>query len=92
MSTLRFTSIVLCFVFASAVSGCSTIVAHSEKETPPPFVGTKTAIKKAKKSWYFYDYYGQIFIYVIDTPFSFIADTVLFPIDAYRFERAKPAR
>ena len=90
MSILRFTAIILCFIFV--ISGCSTIVAHSEKEAPPPYAGTKTAMKKAKKSWQDYDFYGQIYIYILDTPFSFIADTVLFPIDTYRFEQAKPVR
>ena len=92
MSTIKFTTIIVLFIYISVVSGCSTIVAHSEKETPPPYAGTKTAIKQAKKSWYDYDFYGQVYIYVIDTPFSFIADTLLYPLDTYRFDKAKPVR
>ena len=92
MSNLKLTSIILCFIFVSVSSGCSSIAAHSGSEAPPPYVGTKTAIKKVKKSWQNYDFYGQVYIYVLDAPFSFIADTVLYPIDSYRFEQAKPVR
>ena len=74
------------------VSGCSTIAEHSKNEMPIPYAGTKAAIKKAQKSWYRYDLYGQVYIYILDTPFSFVADTLLYPLDTYRFEQAKPAR
>jgi len=86
------THIILLFILVFIVSGCSTIAAHSEKETPMPYAGTKAAIKKVKKSWQHYDIYGQVYLYVIDTPFSFIADTLLYPLDAYRVEQAKPVR
>ena len=92
MGTLKFTTIIVLFIFILITSGCSTIVAHSENKTPLPYTGTKAAIKKAKKSWYDYDLYGQIYIYVIDTPFSFIVDTLLYPLDVYRFEKANPVR
>ena len=92
MSTLKVTAIIVLFIFIFIASGCSTIVAHSENKTPLPYTGTKTAIKKVKKSWYDYDFYGQIYIYVLDTPFSFIADTLLFPLDTYRFKKAKSVR
>jgi len=84
--------IILLFILVFVVTGCSTIAAHSEKETPVPYAGTKAAIKKVKKSWQHYDIYGQVYLYVIDTPFSFIADTLLYPLDAYRVEQAKPVR
>jgi len=88
----KYTKIILSFIFVFVASGCSTIAAHSEKETPIPYAGTKAAIKKVKKSWQHYDIYGQVYLYVIDTPFSFIADTVLYPLDAYRLEQQRPAR
>ncbi len=92
MSRSKCTRMVLLFLFVFAVSGCSTIVERSEKETPMPYAGTKAAIKKVKKSWQHYDIYGQVYLYVIDTPFSFIADTLLYPLDIYRIEQAKPVR
>jgi len=79
-------------MFVFSITGCSTIVTHSEKETPPPYAGTKSAIKKMKRSWYQYDIYGQVYLYMIDTPFSFIADTLLYPLDTYRIKQTKPER
>ena len=92
MNKLNGIHIILLFILVFVVTGCSTIAAHSEKETPVPYAGTKAAIKKVKKSWQHYDIYGQVYLYVIDTPFSFIADTLLYPLDAYRVEQAKPVR
>jgi len=86
------TKIILFLMFIFAAGGCSTIVTHAEKETPAPYAGTKSAIKKIKQSWYHYDIYGQVYLYIIDTPFSFIADTLLYPLDAYRIEQAQPVR
>jgi len=91
MNRAKYTRIILSFIFIFVVTGCSTIVERSEKETPMPYAGTKAAIKKVKKSWQHYDIYGQVYLYMIDTPFSFIADTVLYPFDAYRVER-RPLR
>lgn len=87
MAFLKCKKIIAASMFLFFVSGCSTIVAHSEHKTPIPYAGTKSALKEVKKSWYDYDFYGQVYIYAIDTPFSFIADTVLYPIDAYRIEQ-----
>jgi len=49
-------------------------------------------MSEMKKSWQHYDVYGQVYLYIIDMPFSFIADTLLYPLDAYRVERAKPTQ
>ncbi len=92
MKRSEYTKIILSFIFVFAVSGCSTIVAHSEREASMPYAGTKSAIKNMKKSWYQYDIYGQVYLHVIDMPFSFIADTLLYPLDVYRAGQAKPVR
>jgi len=84
--------LVVFLILAFVVTGCSTIVAHSEKETPAPYAGTKAAMSKMKKSWQHYDVYGQVYLYIIDMPFSFIADTLLYPLDAYRAEQTKPTQ
>jgi len=76
-------------ILAFVATGCSTIVAHSERVVPVPYAGTKAAMKKLKKSWQHYDVYGQVYLYIIDMPFSFIADTLLYPIDAYRVEQGE---
>jgi len=89
MKLSTYVKIIVLGVFVLSVSGCSSIVAHSKQETPAPYAGTKSAIKKAKKSWYEYDFYGQFSIYAMDAPFSFIADTLLYPLDAYRLEQKK---
>ncbi len=92
MKREKYTKIILSFIFIFVVTGCSSIAERSEKETPVAYAGTKAAIKKVKKSWQYYDIYGQVYLYMIDTPFSFIADTVLYPLDAYRIEQAKPTQ
>ncbi|MCF6337295.1 MAG: YceK/YidQ family lipoprotein [Gammaproteobacteria bacterium] len=79
-------------ILAFVATGCSTIVAHSESEAPAPYTGTKTAMNKMKKSWQHYDVYGQVYLYIIDIPFSFITDTLLYPLDAYRAGQAKPTQ
>ena len=71
------------------MSGCSSIATHSQQETSVPYAGTKQAFKKAKKTWFDYDYYGQFTLYAIDVPFSFITDTLLYPIDAYQLEQKR---
>ncbi len=92
MSHSKCTKMVLLFLFIFAVGGCSSIAERSEQATPVPYAGTKAAIKKVKKSWQHYDIYGQVYLYIIDTPFSFITDTLLYPLDIYRIEQAKPVR
>lgn len=87
MDLLKDTKIIVASMFLLFVSGCSSIAAHSEHEAPMPYAGTKSALKEVKKSWFDYDFYGQVYIYAIDVPFSFIADTVLYPIDVYRIEQ-----
>ncbi|MBL1277345.1 MAG: hypothetical protein COB30_014780 [Ectothiorhodospiraceae bacterium] len=82
-------NIIVTSVLVLFMSGCSSIAMHSQQETPVPYAGTKQAFKKAKKTWFDYDYYGQFNFYAIDVPFSFITDTVLYPIDAYRLEQKK---
>jgi len=77
-------------MIAAVIGGCSTIVEHSREPAPAPYAGTRSAIRNLERSWYDYDVYGQVYFYIIDTPFSFIADTVLYPLDHYRAkERAK---
>ena len=74
----------LALVF-SLSSGCSTVQVHSDPTvTPGPYLGTKQAVRKTKQSWYDYDYYGQFAVQVFDVPLSLVADTVLFPYDAYQ--------
>ncbi len=85
MNTLKFMIIIVFFFLIFALGGCSSIVAHSDKQvTPLPYAGTKAAMRKTKKSWYKYDFYGQVYFYSIDVNFSFITDTLLYPIDVYR--------
>jgi len=76
----------LVFLFLIAIlGGCSTVVVHTKVDaTPPPYSGTKIAFTKTKQSWYKYDLYGAIVLSVFDIPFSFMADTLLYPIDLYR--------
>jgi len=80
------------FVLVGFSSGCSSIVAHTQDENPAPYAGTKSAMKNVKKSWYDYDIYGQVYLYIIDTPFSFVADTVLYPLDTYQFRKRTAKR
>ncbi len=69
----------------SLSSGCSTVRVHSDPAvTPGPYLGTKQALRKTKQSWYDYDYYGQVALQALDVPLSLLADTVLFPYDAYQ--------
>lgn len=92
MKLSKATKIIVMSVFVLSVGGCSSIAAHSKQKSPVPYAGTKSAIKQAKKTWFDYDFYGQFSIYAIDAPFSFIADTVMYPIDAYRLEQRKLGR
>ncbi len=85
MNPLKYTVIIGLFVLVGFTSGCSSIAARTQNENPAPYAGTKSAMKNVKKSWYDYDIYGQVYLYIIDTPFSFIADTFLYPLDAYQF-------
>lgn len=76
-------SIILMLVYS--LQGCSTIVVHlAEGSKPTPYAGTKIALQKTKKSWSDYYFHGQVMFVVVDVPFSFIADTALFPLDYVR--------
>lgn len=69
----------------AAVSvGCSSITAHSTTPEPLPYAGTKLAIAKTKKYWSEYDLAGQVVFFAMDVPLCLIADTVTWPVDAYR--------
>ncbi len=71
--------------FGRALSGCSTVAVHSSKEAaPPPYAGTNIAFSKTKQHWNNYDYYGEVMFTVLDVPFSFLADTLLYPMDVYK--------
>jgi uncharacterized protein YceK len=85
MDIEKLTSYFIFLLSVSVLGGCSTIAAHSDKEvTPSPYAGTHIAVTKTKRLWYEYDYYGQIMLSAPDVPFSFMADTLLYPIDAHR--------
>ncbi|NOY71846.1 MAG: hypothetical protein GXP14_05630 [Gammaproteobacteria bacterium] len=72
-------------ILISFIQGCSTVAVHlAEGSQPTPYAGTKMALQKTKKSWSDYYFYGQVMFVVADVPFSFIADTVLFPVDYVR--------
>ena len=79
-------------LLVTVLSACSTIAVHSDKEvTPSPYAGTNIAVMKTKRLWYEYDYYGQIMLTAPDVPFSFVADTLLYPIDVYRLNNITEA-
>ena len=81
----KLTSNIIFMLLAVVLSGCSTVAVHSKDDvTPPAYAGTNVALTKTKKLWYNYDYYGEIMFTVFDVPFSFMADTLLYPIDVYR--------
>ena len=81
-SKLLFKVVPIAFV----CTGCSTIQTHSgEGNQFRPYIGTSVAIDKAKKVWKNYDYYGQFEFYAADVPASFIADTIIFPYDLYKY-------
>ena len=85
MNINKFVSNIIVVLLVAVLSGCSTIVVHSKKDaTPPPYSGTKVALTTTKKLWYKYDFYGAVTLSVLDIPFSFMADTLLYPIDMYR--------
>lgn len=77
--------IIAIFISCLLISGCSTIVTHSDDTIiPGPYIGTKRAVEQTKRHWYNYDYYGQVFLYAMDVPMCVIADTVVLPYDLYR--------
>jgi len=77
-------SLLFLFMFA-VISACSTVEVHIMSDiTPAPYSGTSFAFNKTKQQWYKYDFYGLIVLTAFDIPFSFLADTVLYPIDIYR--------
>lgn len=85
MDTKILTSFTTFLLLVTVLSACSTIAVHTDKEvTPSPYAGTNIAVTKTKRLWYEYDYYGQIMLSAPDVPFSFMADTLLYPIDAHR--------
>ncbi|MFC1774061.1 hypothetical protein ACFL3A_12010 [Pseudomonadota bacterium] len=85
MDTKLLTSFTTFLLLITVLSACSTIAVHSDKEvTPSPYAGTNIAVTKTKRLWYAYDYYGQVMLSAPDVPFSFMADTLLYPIDVYR--------
>ena len=64
------------------VQGCSTVIIHSTVDSKPtPYAGTKRAMRETNKAWSDYYFYGQVMFVAPDVPFSFIADTLLFPFD-----------
>lgn len=82
--------LLLSIFLAIALNGCSTIVVHSKPDvTPPPYAGTGVAITKTKKQWYNFDFYGAVTLTAFDVPFSFLADTVLYPVDLYRLNNSE---
>jgi uncharacterized protein YceK len=92
MAIKNLTSYFILLLPVAVLSGCSTIAVHSDKEvTPSPYAGTHIAVTKTKRLWYKYDYYGQIMLSAPDVPFSFVADTLLYPIDAYRLNNITEA-
>jgi len=83
MRSVTFNLVFLLFIVISG--GCSSVVVHTKVDaTPSPYSGTNIALTKTKKLWYKYDLYGAIVLSVFDVPFSFLADTILYPIDIYR--------
>lgn len=76
-------SIILILVYS--LQGCSSVAVHlAEGSKPTPYAGTRIALQKTKKTWLEYYFYGQIMFVAADVPSSFIADTVLFPLDYVR--------
>ena len=77
-------TILMCFLGAVWLNGCSTIKLHADDSiTPGPYVGTKHAIKNTQRHWQDYDYYGQVFVYATDVPLCLIADTIVLPYAIY---------
>lgn len=70
--------------FSALSVGCSSITAHSITPEPLPYAGTKLAIAKTKKYWSKYDLEGQVVFFAMDVPLCVVADTVTWPVDAYR--------
>ncbi|MDJ0805923.1 MAG: YceK/YidQ family lipoprotein [Gammaproteobacteria bacterium] len=61
---------------------------HSQPEiTPRPYLGTSHAIETTLKSWTDYDYYGQVYLAVMDIPLCLVADTLLLPYALFRRQR-----
>jgi uncharacterized protein YceK len=72
--------------------GCSTVAVHTDKRIDPqPYLGTRLALKEVKRSWHAPRYYGEALIIVYDIPLSFLADTMLLPVDIY-VERKAPTQ
>lgn len=84
MKLLRSRCVVCAAILSSGMLGCSTVAVHADKHIDPePYLGTKLAVKETKRSWNAPRYYGESLIVVYDIPLSFVADTVLLPLDAY---------
>ena len=67
------------------LSGCSSVQVHVDPEiTPAPYTGTRQALRNTQRTWYDYDYYGQVAWVALDIPLSAVADTLLLPYDAYQ--------
>ena len=92
MNAKLLTPLTAFLLLVALLSACSTIAVHSDKEvTPSPYAGTNIAVTKTKRLWYEYDYYGQVMLSAPDVPFSFLADTLLYPIDVYRLNNITEA-
>ena len=85
MNLNKLFKIILLYIYITFISGCSTIVVHSEDNIiPPAYAGTKRAIKETRRQWDKGDLYGVIVLYAFDVPFSAIADTLIYPVDLIR--------
>lgn len=85
MNVNKLNSNIAVLLFTLFFNGCSTVAVHSKSGVvPKPYAGTNIALKNTKRQWYKYDLYGLIVLTALDVPFSFMADTVLYPIDIYR--------
>lgn len=72
-------------ILVTTLQGCSTVAVHAEAGVvPPPYAGTKRAVKETQRAWTHYRYYGEVMFVVWDIPFSAVADTVVLPVDLSR--------
>ncbi len=82
-------NIIILLLLIAVLNGCSTVAVHLVKDVaPPPYSGTNVALTNTKKIGYNFDFYGAITFSVVDVYFSFMADTLLYPIDMYRLNIA----
>lgn len=73
---------------AAVASGCSSIAVHSDARIEVgPYSGTRLAVRETKRSWTAPKFDGEVLFVMYDVPLSFVADTLMLPVDLSRGER-----